>query len=381
MWLSCEPEGLARWLSWDAFCTRCESTVATIKALGGEVGVRTDGEHDGRHSIFESCLKTSLDERGAGRGDWQISHDAEMLVNLYISRSRNPANQEKLWPGAVIVSPDTHLADSYRAAIPTNQDKFPAAITVSQCAAILAKCSDPATAEILAKALSSEVSTRAVLNRAVAVPIETAIFMARSLKNTAVSDVVLNAMNVSLEAILKSESLDDRESPEFSQDLASRVLAERHRRLERVSQEQRHALTKERHEADTHRVRREAQMEERESAHRREAEQERVRSSRLEVRNTELEGEIADVRARTKRQIQRVFLATVLCVVVLSATIILFVSDVIGRWGLVVGLAGTVMLIVLSVDWYKNDRRWYEIGIPSLTNAGWLIINSVTGNG
>ena len=374
LWLSSGPEGLADWLPWSTFCTRCERTISTVQALGGEVGVTTDQFDDVSQLDFEKALKRCLDERGGGRGDWHIAHDAEMLVNLKAFRSSNPTNEAKIWPGATIVSPDTYLVDSYRTGRFASQDGFPAAITMGQWAAILARCCDPVAAESLAEALSCEVSAKAALNRSVTVPLETAIEIARSLKSTSISDVALTVINMSVDDILESEAPSEPISSPMAQELAAKVLAQRHRRLERATQEHRDAAANERREAEKHRIRRETQVEEREKAHQQVAEQERERSSRLETENKELQGQIADERAESTTQIRRVFLSTIVCLGVLGAVIILYVSERISTRGLAVGLVGTSVLVALSIDCYRNRRSWYEIGIPAAVNAGWLIL-------
>ena len=377
MWLSSEPEGLAGWLTWEEFCAKCQRTIGTVKAHGGAISLTEHRYHDDSQSKFENALRERLSERGGGRGYWQIGHDAEMLVNLRAFRLKNPANQTKIWPGAIIVSPDTYLSDSYRTGPASETHEFPAAITVGQWATILAKCSDPATAELLAEALSREVSARAVLSRAVAVPIETAVQIARSLRNTPVSEVALGAMNISVEDILRSESVDDRESTVTAQELAVRVLAQRHAQLERVAQEQRDAAALERQEAEKHRVSLEARIEERERTHRREAERERERSSKLETERSELQTQITKERAAARTDNRRVFVSTLICLTVLGSAIILFVSKEISTRGLIVALAGTTILIGLSIDWYRNTRSWYEIVVPTLVNGGWLVLDSL----
>ena len=377
MWLSSEPEGLADWLTWEEFCAKCQRTIGTVKAHGGKIALTEHRNHDDSQSKFENALKQRLSERGGGRGDWQIGHDAEMLVNLQAFRLKNPANQTKIWPGAIIVSPDTYLSDSYRTGPASKTHEFPATITVGQWAAILAKCSDPVTAELLAEALSREVSARALLSRAVTVPLETAVQIARSLRNTPVSEVALGAMNISVEDILMSESVDDRESTVTAQELAVRVLAQRHAQLERVAQEQRNAAGLERQEAEKHRVRLETRTEERERAHRREAARERERSSKLETEKSKLQDQITKERAAARTDNRRVFVSTLVCLTVLGSAIILFVSKEISTRGLIVALAGTTILIGLSIDWYRNTRGWYEIAIPTLVNGGWLGLDSL----
>ena len=377
MWLSSEPEGLADWLTWEKYCAKCQRMIATVKAHGGEIGFTENDDHHDNQSKFENALAERLSERGGGRGSWQIGHDAEMLVNLRAFRLKNPANQSKIWPGAIIISPDTYLSDSYRAGPASKTHEFPASITVGQWATILAKCSDPATAEVLAEALSRQVSARAVLSRAVTIPVETAVQIARSLRNTPVSEVALGAMNISVEDILRSESVDDRESTVTGQELAVRVLAQRHAQLERVTQEQRDAAALERQEAEKHRVSLEARIEEREKAHRCKAERERERSSRLETEKSELQDQIAKERASARTDNRRVFASTLVCLSVLGSAIILFVSKEISTRGLIVGLVGTTILIGLSIDWYRNTRSWYEIGIPTLVNGGWLVLDSL----
>ena len=374
LWLSSEPEGLADWLPWSTFCTRCERTISTVQALGGEVGATADLFDDVSQLDFEKALKRCLDERGGGRGDWHIAHDAEMLVHLRAFRSTNPANEVKIWPGATIVSPDTYLADSYRTGHPVSSDGFPAAITVGQWAAILARCCDPVAAESLAEALSSEVSAKAALNRSVTVPLETAIEIARSLKSTSISDVELTAINMSVDDILESEAPGEPMSSSMVQELAAKVLAQRHRRLERATREHRDAAAYERNEAEKHRIRQETRVEEREKAHRQEAERERERSSKLETENVELKEQIAAERAEAKAQNWRVFISTLVCLSVVGASIVLYVSDTIGTRGFAVGLVGTSVLVALSIDSYRNKRSWYEIGIPAAVNAGWLVL-------
>ena len=381
MWLSCEPEGGTGWLSWSTYRERCARTTTTIQALGGEIGVAITHSDHGSHSRFERALNESLEERGRSRGYWQISHDAEMLTSLKILRSENPADGTKMWPGAVIVSPDTHLVDSYRGKSTSSSTEFPAAITVGQWAAILAKCSDPATAEGLAKVLSSEVSSEAALNRAVTVPLETALQIARSLKGASVSDISLGAIGICIDDILASEPEVDQMSPAMAQELAAQVLAQRHARLERITQEQREAAARERQEAEKHRVRREAQVEEREKGHREAAKQDRKRASELETKITELEKEVAQERTMIRTQSRRMFAATFICLFVLSATIVTFVSGAVGTRGLVVGSIGTIILSGLSIDWYKNNRSWYEIVVPTIVNGGWLLLESILSRG
>ena len=381
MWLTSEPEGGTGWLTWSSYRAKCERTPATIRALGGEVGVTITGSDVGSHSRFERSLKASLEERGRSRGYWQISHDAEMLTSLKILRSENPADGQKMWPGAVVVSPDTHLVDSYRGKSNSQSTEFPAAVTVGQWAAILAKCSDPVTAEGLAKVLSSEVSSEAALSRAVTVPLETALQIARSLKGASVSNVSLGTIGICIDDVLASEPEVDQVSPAMAQELAARVLAQRHARLERITQEQRNAANRERQEAEKHRVRREAQVEEREKGHREAAAQERQRAAGLENKFLELQKEVAQERTMMRTQNRRIFVSTFVCLVVLGATIITFASGAVGIRGLVVGLIGTIVLIGLSIDWYKRKRSWYEIVIPTIVNGGWLLLESFLNSG
>ena len=377
LWLSSEPEGLADWLPWSSFCTACARTITTIQALGGEVGVTPDRYDNEKQSGFEKALKRCLDERGGGRGEPQIEHDAEMLVHLARLRSINPAHQTKIWPGATIISPDTYLAGSFRIGNSTKSDEFPAAITMGQWAAILGRCSDPVAAERLAEALTSEVSASAALNRSITVPLETAIQIARSLKNTSISDVELRGIRMSVDDILALEPPGDQVSSARAQELAASVLARRHRQLERVTQEQRSAAILEQQEAEKHRIRREAQMEEREHALRRESERERERAALIETENLQLKEQITDQRVESRSQNQRVFISTLMCLGVISTAVILFVSDAIGIRGFLIGLIGALVLVGLSIDCYINKRTWYEIGIPTAVNAGWLILEAL----
>ena len=380
MWLSSEPDGGSNWLTWSSYRARCERTTATIRALGGETGVTMAPKDDEDHSRFERSLAASLEQRGRGRGYWQISHDAEILTSLGILRAENPADHTKIWPGAIVVSPDTHLVDSYRLGSRSISQDFPAAVTVGQWAAILAKCSDPVAAESLAKTLSSEVSAQAALSRAVTVPLETALHIARSLKGASVSDVSLGAIGLSLDDVLAVEPAVDQASPTMAQELAARVLAQRHARLERVTQEQRDAATRERQEAEKHRVRHEVQVAERERVHRQEAERERERASKFENKSKELEEQLAEERVLMREQSRRLFVSTLVCLLVLGSTIVTYVSGAVGTRGLVGGSIGTIILIGLSIDWYRNRRSWYEISIPTIINGGWLVLESVLSN-
>ena len=185
-WLAVEPKGSDEWFSWQAFCARTDNVLLNISAIGGEVGVSSESDNVQDRNRFEEALARSLSERGNSRGSWYIKHDAELLANLETARSRKPTQSQKIWPGAIIVSSDTHLVESYRAGSVHSQDPFPAALRTAQWAAILARCSDPATAESIAKALSSQLSAQAVISRAAAIPIEAAIQIGRSLKDTPV---------------------------------------------------------------------------------------------------------------------------------------------------------------------------------------------------
>ncbi len=380
LWLSCEPTGSDQWLSWSEFVARMAQVPRTVEAIGGEVGLDIEGLDLVDRRPFESAIRSSLDQRGAGRGDAALEHDADLLRLLHAARSVNPPSAKKVWPGAIVLSSDSHLVGSYRAAVGVESETIQPSMTIGQWGALLAKCCPPEDVEELAAAVGADVNFRSTLTRGVAVPIETAIEIARSLKGVDVSAVALESIQLSLDDLIASQP-DLAASADGAASLAGLVLAKRHSALERVASEQREATRMASERAEKHRLVKEAELRTTADVATRESQRLLERSERAEENERLASTQLHVERAENRKRLQRFSVATVACFALILALVVAGIQGWIGTRGIVVVGICAALTVAGAIEWVTNLKTpWWRIALGLAVAAGWLALELTLGS-
>ncbi len=380
LWLSCEPTGSDHWLSWSEFTAQMARVPLTVQAIGGEIGFDVEGLDSIDRRPFQSAIRDSLDQRGAGRGDAALDHDADLLRLLHAARCANPPSAEKVWPGAIALSSDSHLVGSYRAAVGAETDTIQPSMTIGQWGALLAKCCPPADVEELASAVGTDVNVRSTLTRGVAVPIETAIEIARSLKGVDASAVALESIQLSLDDIVASQP-DLAASADGASSLAGLVLAKRHSALERVASEQREAARTASERAEKHRLVKEAELRTTADGATRESQRLLERSERAEEGERRASTQLEAERAENSKRLRRFSVAALGCFALILAVVVAGIQGWIGTRGLVVVGIVAALTVAGAIEWVTNLRTsWWRIALGLVVAAGWLALELILGS-
>lgn len=149
--------------TWQEFRSAARRLPTILQAMGVEVGQHADYDFEDAtcHAQFEARLRERVNEQNrTGRGDWNLAHDARLLVTAKKRRRANPPDESKMWPGAFIVTPDQQLTPTYDEVM--SKGDFPVALTPGQWAGVVAGCSDPVSHERLARAIARNESRNAV---------------------------------------------------------------------------------------------------------------------------------------------------------------------------------------------------------------------------
>lgn len=156
-------------------------------------------------------IKEATNWRG-GRHPVPVDHDAGMMLFASQQRRQNPASDEKVWPGAMVVTPDKALNKAYCAANP--DDSTPITVTLAQFASIVARGTDAAGSESLAEAISRETSYEARLARAIRLPPDQAIELARAITGSDADEIAVEAeaLQLSFSEILDASADKDPDS-------------------------------------------------------------------------------------------------------------------------------------------------------------------------
>lgn len=380
LWLSCEPNGSDGWLSWAEFTARMMQVPSTVQAIGGEISFDIEGLDLIDRRPFESAIRTSLDERGSGRGDAALEHDADLLRLIHAARCANPPSSQKVWPGAIALSSDSHLVGSYRAAVGTEPDSIQPSMTIGQWGALLAKCCPPADVEELASAVGADVNFRSTLTRGVAVPIETAIEIARSLKGVDASAAALETIQLSLDDIIASQP-DLAASAEGASSLAGLVLAKRHSALERVASEQREATRTASERAEKHRLVKEAELRTTADVAARENRRLQERSERAEEGERRASTQLESERAENAKRLRRLSVAAVGCFALILAVVVAGIQGWVGARGIVVVGIVIALTVAGAIEWVTNLKTpWWRIALGLAVAAGWLALELILGS-
>ncbi len=378
-WLSCEPIGTAPWLPWADYRVRLEQLGTTVQAIGGEVGFAPDGVELLSRTEFDKAIRNSLEERGSGRGDPAVEHDVELLRLLHAARVANPPNGEKVWPGAVALSSDSHLVGSYRRAVTTEISPIPPAMTIGQWGSLLAKCCQPADVEELALAIGSDLSFRSTIARGTNVPVETALEIARSLKGTSPTEASMQSIQLSIDDLLESQP-DLVSSPDGASSVAGKVLAKRHADVERVAAQQREATREATDRAEKHRLVRETELRTIAESKLTENELLKGRSEAAEQSARTAAAALVTERNQSSKRLKRVVAAASGCFLLVLAIVIAATQGWVDTRGIVVASIAALIAAAAAVEWVTNlETPWWRVGLGLVVGAGWLALELILG--
>lgn len=340
-WLHCNPLAGKSYLTWSLFRIRAKRLSSTLQAIGAQIltSDNWDLQMSANHASLVASLRTSLPPNA--RGEWNLEHDARLLVLAEHTRSANPPNANKVWPGSLVVSPDTHMNPAY--AMVFGQQSFPVTVTLVQWAGLLGGCATPMALEELVDAITDEVRRRTLFERSVAVPTETAIELARSLRATEVSAADIQDVQLSLEDVLAEQPDVLGIDPEAAREFAARALSKRQLRTNRAYLQHRAALTSERDRVD------------RQLADAQAAKEEALKSADMVPRSR-----LAELEAGRER-LKRGLLVTVTTALLIVLLVGLVGSHVLVGKGRGVGVLGLIIFVGLGIDFAVHEkRRWYE---------------------
>ena len=336
-WLASQPRTSLGIASWANFQRRARSIESTLTDLGIECSGTTQwtSEMSEEQKAVKSVLEAVLAERGNSRGDVQLEHDAHLLTVAKKERELNPETPSKIWPGAVIVTTDTHMNSAYVGLF--GPQRFPMALTVSQWAGLLGCFSPPVNAERLAFALTEGIPGRTILKGAIQIPTATAIELARSFSGGDATQSSMEDLQLSLQDLLQNVTNPFAISADAARDLARQALAQHVRRSTRVAKEL----------IETSRTEYEKKLE-------------------LLDRETELvrsqgdNGELQNLRDKNIRLGRALRVATIAFVAAITIVVLKFQNLETGhRFG--IAFAGLAIFIGAGVDYSIHvERKWYE---------------------
>ncbi|MHB1210419.1 MAG: hypothetical protein ACYC1I_12050 [Acidimicrobiales bacterium] len=345
VWLNSSPTAGGQFVSWTDFQLRTNELEVKLQTMG----VDCSGESNwtlamsGEHARLKAALNEDLGARV--RGDWNLDHDARLLTIARRERELNPDGPSKLWPGAIIITSDTHMNAAFVQVF--GVQSFPVALSVSQWAGLLGSFSPPVNAERLAIALTEEIPRRTVLKNAIQIPTATAIELARSLSFSDIHQNEVEDIQLSLQEILQQTPRNIALSRDDARELAIRALARRNQRATRAAKEMR----------ENSRVAQEQQFE---------RFGQKLASIQSESKLTagvigENDKRITLLETRN-RQLKRGL--SVLIVAILIGIVILILKSLGLEKGHKFGLSlvGLVLLIGSGIDYsVKTERPWYEL--------------------
>jgi hypothetical protein len=342
LWLRKSRDGhLPSWLD---FAASVKDVLGTLAAMGVRLGATTEDytlAEAGLQLQFRDGLKASLTQRHAGRGASQIDHDAHLMLAAYRQCHLAPASTSKAWPGAIIVTSDAVLVDTYRQATGEAESAFPISVTPSQWIGIITSCADPATVECLAQVAADEVARETLLAVATHFPVEASRELSRALSaepDTSLTDVRVAQMTI--DDLLKAQPDILGDPAGAGTRIAGEVLAHRSHRLGAAAREQRRFA-----EEESQRARESASL----AAAL--ADQERKAHEATTGRAGNTEAELRSARVRADRR-PKVFL-------VLGALLVVLLVAAWQTWWWV--LLGTVSSMLLlwnrGEEWANNEKQ------------------------
>jgi hypothetical protein len=350
-WLASPPAPGKSYLPWSTFRERARQLPKTLQALGVEVTGHDDEVlHPGSLDPLLASMKRRLAERGTnGRHRHTIEHDARMLSAVAALRAANPPSDDKVWPGAFVVTTDSVVNAAYSDV--HAGEHFPVALTPGQWASVLANCGDPIRVEKLAEAISRETSQETVLRRAAAVPVGTILQIARSLKGTDATRVDVNEMQVTLDELLAAQpDLMERATAE---DIAQEVLARRSQRHSVAYQQHREAADEE-----GRRARAELDAQQREAAAKESALKDVNKDLVDRAERAETKAETAEQKVeRLDRERRRTAGTLLLGFAVVLVLVVLAMSEAISSGAALLGGCGLVVYAWAAYEYCKDKSK------------------------
>jgi len=359
-------EALSAWLaalaagevaSWSEFRAAVRTIPRTLASLGVEI-VPIETAFDFNQAAFFNEFKTSLsaviEERGRYRHDVPLKHDATMLLTAYTARMSNPSSASKIWPGAVIVTPDKNLNEAYKRVV-DSQVLFPVAVPLSQWMGIVSSCSSPEALETIAGTMPDVLTYEALAHLASRFPLQAVRDIARAISAPDISSADVRATQLSLDELITSRPvLLDSEHSDV--ELVQSVLTQRHRRIAVAYERQKDFA-----EADRVAARVASEV----AASKLNEEQQARQSA--EQREATMGQDLLKEQSRRSHAETRAQRLPVVSGVAVLATLIAIVAALAGAWSVCVGAIVVFALwVTLGMAW-ANDR----------TQSGWLLAGSI----
>lgn len=215
--------------TWNDFRTRTRSLAEELSILGIQVRPHGNSAPNVRENVdwLELKLREQFSDaaRGRGRGDAQISRDAESMEMVWRARrsAANNGNNSALWPGGWLLSYDSKIGPAYRQANPS--DREPLVLTPAQFLTLLTESAPAAKIPELVAAAASFMRQESMLKIATKYPPAVALTLAQTLtqESTSKTDVRV-AQFASLGALLEQYSDEHAAGAILSSEIGARRM-------------------------------------------------------------------------------------------------------------------------------------------------------------
>lgn len=213
-WAVSRPLKGRAWGHFREFIDGTGSPVLALTALGVERADDSDfAPKDVAASAFYQALRdglvVELTENDAGRGEPQIDHDARLMHGALQQRRSNPPSEQKVWPGAFILTTDTRMDNPFE--LVAGASPFAVTLSVSQLALLVSAYTAPADAEKIALGATDALLDSNLIKKASLVPPEAVTYMAMALAEETVTSAESEQLSLQLRSAFE-ERKDDFEA-------------------------------------------------------------------------------------------------------------------------------------------------------------------------
>lgn len=189
-----------------------------------------------------------------------IEHDSALLLEAYRARIKNPADDQKIWPGAFILTTDNHLNNAFDAT--AGAQTIPVALSFSAFGAIVASYASPRHSEELAFKIAGDLTDVAFMTRSTTIPLDLARQLATTLSGEAKpgpTDIHQLQLNV-VSLLRRQPDLFDRSGEEYER-YVGEIVASRRKRLTRAREREQEEVRNEQHRSELAQTRQQQKLE------------------------------------------------------------------------------------------------------------------------
>lgn len=321
-----------RWDTWSDFVDEVKRLEARLTELGVR---RREHQNTDREAVerWREQLQKEVERRGTGRGERPIARDAETMAMVHRRREQWRISSTKSeWPGAFIISTDTHMTPAYSRAHP--EDSFPLCIAASKWAALVATARRHSVVG-LARSTAVLLTHEAVIDVAMRYPPDVVFELARTMSSGSFSPIELASLGRRMDELL-DQGVDLTGDPkEVAVAIASVVVNLRSRRLADAAGAHTQRSTDE-------------------------ARRERAGREAAETQVRALQDSIAPSTSPKAPPSRTVIIAMAVTALITSGVMLIILSDL---RGLSLGLLGSgVWVLLQSHDWRtKAETSWQSL--------------------